>query len=385
MFQEDSAILLKATSLRTFKLAACLGLMALSLASGSSLLLACSTFCICDNEVVFGRNFDWFTDLGLVMVNKRNVAKTAAVGASEEPAGWVSRYGSITFNQISREFPFGGMNEAGLVVELMWLDGTGYPEIDERPAVTGLQWIQYMLDRCCSVNEIIACDSLLRISPGATPLHYLVCDSSGNAATIEFLEGNMVCHTDEDLPWPVLTNSTYDDCAVYLKEHAGFGGKLLIPESESSRDRFVRAADMLRAFRESPSMPVIDYAFNILAAVAQVGSTQWSIVYDVRHRQIHFRTLGNPMTKVLDLEDFDFSCLEPARIVDINTEPHERLSSRFTDYTTAANKRLMKAMYTEYTRAGFYAEAPDDSVVGAYAKYPETSVCTEEGRSGWGE
>ena len=59
---------------------------------------------------------------------------------------WVSQYGSITFNQYGKEFPTGGMNEKGLVVELMWLDGTIYPQPDERPAIGVLQWIQYQLD-----------------------------------------------------------------------------------------------------------------------------------------------------------------------------------------------------------------------------------------------
>jgi penicillin V acylase-like amidase (Ntn superfamily) len=30
----------------------------------------------------------------------------------------------VTFNQYGRNFPSGGMNEAGLVIELMWLEGS---------------------------------------------------------------------------------------------------------------------------------------------------------------------------------------------------------------------------------------------------------------------
>ena len=37
--------------------------------------------------------------------------------AKGTPASWVSKYGSVTFNQYGRELPTGGMNEAGLVVE----------------------------------------------------------------------------------------------------------------------------------------------------------------------------------------------------------------------------------------------------------------------------
>jgi Penicillin V acylase and related amidases len=48
----------------------------------------------------------------------------------EKPIEWISKYGSITFNQSGREFPHGGINEKGLVIEQMWLDEAAYPEMD---------------------------------------------------------------------------------------------------------------------------------------------------------------------------------------------------------------------------------------------------------------
>src|SRR5262245_52821757 len=101
---------------------------------------ACTTFCLSDGRnVVFGRNYDWDFGDALLMVNKRGVTKVSAFGApgsdpagriaergpggraaagsrsGETPARWVSKYGSVTFNQYGREFPTGGMNEKGLV------------------------------------------------------------------------------------------------------------------------------------------------------------------------------------------------------------------------------------------------------------------------------
>jgi len=60
-----------------------------------------------------------------------------------QPAKWVSAYGSVTFNQFGRELPLGRMNEAGLVIEIMWLTQTEYPHSDRRPALRELQWAQY--------------------------------------------------------------------------------------------------------------------------------------------------------------------------------------------------------------------------------------------------
>jgi penicillin V acylase-like amidase (Ntn superfamily) len=121
----------------------------------------------------------------------------------------VSKYGSITFNQYGKEFPTGGMNEKGLVVELMWLDETRYPNPDQRPAVGVLQWIQYQLDNSSTTAEVIGSNSQIRISEKTAPIHFLVADAAGNVATIEFLDGKMVVHKDKELPFPVLTNDTY--------------------------------------------------------------------------------------------------------------------------------------------------------------------------------
>jgi len=57
----------------------------------------------------------------------------------------------------------------GLVVENMWLDETEYAEPDSRPAVNLLQWIQYQLDNCKTVAEVISNDTKIRIeSPPAS-------------------------------------------------------------------------------------------------------------------------------------------------------------------------------------------------------------------------
>ena len=98
--------------------------------AGRPLLEACTTFCVrAGDQVLFGRNYDFEIGDGMVMVNPRRRAEDGYL-----PGGpsWRSAHGSITFNQFGRGFPMGGMNEAGVVVELMWLDDTRYPEIDAR-------------------------------------------------------------------------------------------------------------------------------------------------------------------------------------------------------------------------------------------------------------
>ncbi len=109
---------------------------------------ACLTFCFqYGKNVVYGRNFDWHIDTGAVIVNRRDVRKTAFVFPPEKPVSWVSKYGSVTFNQFSKEVPVGGMNEQGLVIESL-MSVAEHPSMDKRKAINELQWIQYHLDTC---------------------------------------------------------------------------------------------------------------------------------------------------------------------------------------------------------------------------------------------
>ena len=125
----------------------------------------CTTFVLeGGGKIYFGRNLDWDWESGMVVVNPRGVQKTALVMPGHAPAKWKSKYGSVTFNQFGDEVPFGGMNEAGLVVDNMWLDETQYPTADSRPEINMLQWVQYQLDTCRTVAEVLANDSKIRLA-----------------------------------------------------------------------------------------------------------------------------------------------------------------------------------------------------------------------------
>ena len=306
------------------------------------LLDGCTTFCLKDGKnLVFGRNYDWMIGTGLVIVNKRNLIKRADVDPPEKPVQWISKYGSITFNQYGKEYPTGGMNEAGLVVEQMMLPKTRYSSSDNRLAIRELAWIQYQLDNFKSVNEVMESDSNLRIVADSTPLHFLVSDRSGQVASIEFLDGKTVCHSAEDLPVEVLANSTYAESLRYLEKHKGFGGTDEIPSSISSLDRFVRAAHLVRQYSESQAENIVDYAFDILESVSQKKGTKWSIVYDVKNLAIHFKTSRTPRIKTINLKEFDFSCDLPSKVIDIDMDKPGNVSSYFVEYSTEINRKLI--------------------------------------------
>jgi penicillin V acylase-like amidase (Ntn superfamily) len=311
---------------------------------------ACTTFFINKNgQMVFGRNYDWVTGNGMVCTNQKGLVKTSAKTKDGETISWVSQYGSITFNQYGKEFPTGGMNEKGLVVELMWLDGTIYPTADKRPAIDVLQWIQYQLDNCATVDELIATDNKLRIaSKENPPLHYLIADATGNAATIEFLDGKMKVHKGKDLPFPVLTNDMYASSLKQTKAAIKSTGGNSHSFTNNSIDRFAKACNMVTQFLQAPvSTTAIDYSFNILDKVAQGSHTKWSIVYDVKNKKIHFKTLGYSQVKNVEFAYFNFNCSATSKAWNMNQSIEGDIADQFQDFSIEMNSKVVNKSFDE--------------------------------------
>lgn len=313
----------------------------------------CSTFCLTRGEdVVFGRNYDFEIGNGMVLTNMRGAVRQSYFGTTS----WTARFGSITFNQFGKGFPMDGMNEAGLVVALMWLDGTEYPAEDARPALTVLEWIQYQLDNYASVAEVLENAEKVRITRRGTPLHYLIADATGASATIEFLGGRLVVHTGATLPTANLTNHSYDNSVRYLN------GLHYMPMTAGSLERFARTAMLMR--QPGDGRPIVDEAFDILASVAQPNWTRWSVVYDMKHKVVSWRTLTNAARRELRFNDVDFQCTAAAKMMDVDAQA-------FEDYKAEANLNLIAS---SYAGTSFLRSAPREAIE-RDAHYSDSWTC----------
>jgi choloylglycine hydrolase len=328
---------------------------------------ACTTFCLdTHDELVVGKNFNWFTSDALIIVNKRNVSKTAFAPpdwTGGEPFSWTSKYGSVTFNFFGPEFPESGMNEAGLVVSVMTMDLTEYPAPDARPAIAAIQWIQYQLDTAATVEDVIASDAKMRIS-GLKLFHFFICDSLGNCASIEFLDGVAVVHqtTQETMPVKVLANSPYSTDLEYRESRE------IRVDMPCSAERFCTAAQMLEDYDPETSGPATDYTFTILSNLTGLLPIQWSIAYDVQHRRISFHTFKNRDIRYVDMDSFDFSCQTPVKVLDIQENLSGNVAGNFIDYTYELNRTLIGKTIP------FIIDSPEE-VLDAFAHYPETTKC----------
>ncbi|RLE27651.1 MAG: hypothetical protein DRJ65_02230 [Acidobacteria bacterium] len=286
---------------------------------------------------VFGTNLDHVTvDEGLVFVNKRWVEKTGLYPSADgEHARWISRYASITFNLVGFQFAWAGMNEKGLTLSTMSLNDTEVPALDERPPLDSGEWMQLVLDTCATVEDLVATDARVSI---ITVDHYLIADSLGNCAVVEFLNGEMVVHTLQEMPASVLTNSIYSEAvATWLQfrdsgDYSGLG---------SSLERFCLAADRARIFSPGSDEWATAYAFDTLEIIRgedfSIHTSQWSIVFDTLNLRVYFRTAATPEIRYVDLETFDLGCESPVQMLDIQEPLTGDVGDHFFDFSYDIN------------------------------------------------
>jgi penicillin V acylase-like amidase (Ntn superfamily) len=339
---------------------------------------ACTTVLLQrQGEVAVAKSYDFFVGHGLIIVNPRGLAKHAMASSSDRHlATWVSRFGSVTFNQYGRELPASGMNEAGLVVEVMWLDETRYQPPDERPVVPDLQWVQYELDNYATVAEVVEHATDVRVDSATARVHYLICDRTAACAAVEFLDGKLALTTGSAMPAKTLTNSTYAASIASLRQHVGFGGTKPIPEGAGSIERFVRASALaVRVAREDRGEPgLTDDAFSILDSVAQGDGSVWNVVHDPVHRVIHYRTHVNRRVKRITLSRIDFSCAVGPRALDIDAERWGDVTASLLPYTLAMNWSIVRRSF-----AGNFVHVPAGAV-GYVARFAESFRCVDSAR-----
>lgn len=293
---------------------------------------SCTSFCLDKGRLIVGKNYDWSIGDGLIIVNKRGVKKVAAQYRNHTfdiPARWTSSFGSVTFNQMGREMPMGGINESGLVVELLILNETEYPAQDSRPTVSMLQWLQYQLDNFSTARQVIESNSMVRIAHPLSNvgMHYFICDRVGNNAVIEFLDGKFVCYTGEDLPVKVLANSTYEDSLDHKSA------------------RFNKAAALIDDYDTEGSQDSISYAFHVLDKVSQGSFTKWSIVYDLKDYSIHFKTYSNQRIRSINIRSLDYSCKTPVGVIDLDKDLFGDVTDYFIEYKREYNRELIENIF----------------------------------------
>lgn len=332
---------------------------------------ACTAICLSsDRQVVVAKGYDFHVGHGLLVQNRRGVVKEALVLGRVKPARWESLYASVTFNQYGRELPLGGMNEKGLVVEILWLNGTRHPAlVPGRETVNELQLIQYLLDRAANLGEALAAVRRLQVARVHADVHYFLCDRGGACATVEHLDGKLVIHSGASLPVRALTNDAYAASVRHRAATLRKAGKRALPKDRSSLSRFLRAAQAASA--QDRGAGLVARAFAALDDVRQGTYTQWQIVYEPGAGRVHFRSPGSREPAVALILDAR-SCDVPVTVMDLLGTVGGRALA-LVPYRPALNRSLVQKSFAQLG-----ARLPAE-VIAQVARYPELTTCRAPG------
>ncbi|MEQ7052028.1 linear amide C-N hydrolase [Paenibacillaceae sp. P-4] len=310
---------------------------------------------------LLGKNQDVPYDGAYLFTNHRGIAKSALVMPPNRPMEWVSKYGSITISQVGKEMPNGGMNEAGLVVEQTTFWQSSYPHDQNQPAIGELQWIQLMLDTCASVQEVKDKAGRVMIVNPTSRLHYMACDQIGGCAIFEFANGVLSIYEGEELPMPVMANTSYPKAIRDWKDYDGKWRMDYGDYEQNSMERFIRAASYL-----DRQVAEMGFAFDVLQAI-QREDTAFSLVYDINNLEIHFTSNRYPDRKMVSLKDTDFSRDDPMALNLQRTG-----EGGFVPYSTDLNRTVAEAFFLHPVLTAVFGMTINEEMIVFMAAFPDS-------------
>jgi len=291
-----------------------------------------------DQSVYLAKNFDWTYSNGYVIKNLRNIAKRAFTGFTNNPVAWTSRYGSISFNQNGKEMPYGGINEKGLAVEMLWLDYTEYKLDTNLPMLNELEWIQYQLDNYSTVDEVLQNLDQFSVYPLKGKIHYIVADAEGKSVVIEHLGGKINYESLETNQCQAITNYDLTTSKNWFtnKENAKKGNVTHALFRYFKLQENIERRDFVKMLSAQTAMDVLDE----VAIKKGEFKTQWSIVYDLKKRLIYFKSAEEKTLKHIAFNELDFN--QHIQAIDVNTTGKGSVHTRMGDYTQGTNMQLIK-------------------------------------------
>jgi choloylglycine hydrolase len=281
-----------------------------------------------EGRILTGRSMDWKLPMvSNLWVFPRGMARDGAAGPRS--AAWTSRFGSLIVSGYDIATA-DGMNEAGLVVNLLWEVEATYPEDDGvTPRVSLSVFPQYLLDRYATVAEaveglraepvLVAGGEVPVGPPGrAATVHVSLSDATGDSAIIEFVDGEMVVWHDR--AYQVMTNEpTFDRQLAVLEYWRGVDPRQFLPGTVRASDRFVRAHFYINAVVQSADPRIA--AASVFSVIRQtsvpwgisvadapnLSTTRWRVVADQKDRRYHVESVISPSVFWVDLDRLDFA------------------------------------------------------------------------------
>lgn len=292
-----------------------------------------------NNMILTGRTMDFSLEIPANhWIFPRGMKRNGEVGKNS--IEWVSKYGSLAISAWDISIA-DGMNEKGLVANMLWLVESEYPAFDKDGTKPGLSislWAQYVLDNFATVAETVnelKKESFAVVSdfiPGTdkfTTVHLSISDASGDNAILEYIGGKLVIHHDPS--YTVMTNDpTYEEQLAIVKYWEKIPGKVYLPGSVTASDRFVRASFYVKSIPQTDDVRIavasvssilrnvsVPYGFEI-EGYPNLSTTRWRAVADQKSLVYYFETALTPNAFWVDLKKIDFSEKASVRKLDLS-------------------------------------------------------------------
>lgn len=292
-----------------------------------------------NNRVLTGRTMDFSVEIPANQwIFPRGMKRSGEVG--ENSIEWVSKYGSLGVSTWDIAIA-DGMNEKGLVANLLWLVESEYPSFSKEGGRKGMAislWAQYVLDNFATVAEAVeelSKESFAIVSdfiPGTdkfTTVHLSISDATGDNAILEYIKGKLVIHHDPS--YTVMTNDPpYDQQLAIAQYWRNIPGKVFLPGSVTAADRFVRASFFINAIPQTDNTRVaVAGVFSVIRNVSvpygfaiegfpNLSTTRWRAVADQKELVYYFETALTPNAFWVDLKKVDFSEKAGVRKLDLS-------------------------------------------------------------------
>jgi choloylglycine hydrolase len=292
-----------------------------------------------NNTVLTARSMDFSLEIPAdLWVFPRGMKRNGEVGANS--VQWTAKYGSViasSFNISTTD----GMNEKGLVANMLWLVNSEYPPFKKDSGTKGLAvslWAQYVLDNFATVSEAVEAlkkEEFVVVTdfiPGTdkyTTVHLSISDASGDNAIFEYIKGKLVIHHDPS--YTVMTNDpTYDEQLAISKYWKEIPGRIMLPGTNRAADRFVRASYYIEAIPQTDDTRIaVASVFSVIRNTSvpygistegfpNLSTTRWRSVADHKNKVYYFETALTPNTFWVDMKKVDFKENAPVKKLSVS-------------------------------------------------------------------
>ncbi|WP_407932880.1 MULTISPECIES: linear amide C-N hydrolase [unclassified Dysgonomonas] len=289
-----------------------------------------------NNTILTARSMDWKEDThSNLWIFPRGMQRNGEIG--KNPFKWTSKYGSVIASAYDISST-DGMNEKGLVANLLWLAESAYPEWDgKKPGLSIAAWVQYMLDSFATVDEAVAevqkgtfevVSDMMPDGSRMATLHLSISDATGDNAIFEYIDGKLVIHHDRS--YQVMTNSPIFDQQLALNNYwKNIGGLTFLPGTNRAADRFVRASYYINVIPKVEDTRVaVSSVFSVIRNTSvpygistpsepNISSTRWRTVSDQKDKVYYFESTLYPNVVWVDFKDIDFSEKAPVKMLNL--------------------------------------------------------------------